>query len=443
MDKLTVLLKFFPEMMSVRIQHVPRVPRFSSFPIQNRMRLPCLPLPAREGRGEGERNRFLQSLQQSALASLLLFTSLGQAAYAEDHEPKPTEVRKAIERGARFLYENQNPAGWWSSSELPALTALALVALEMAEVAKLDAKYGSERRRALDFIAGSAKPDGSIHRGQLVNYNTACSLMALSLADEPRFRPLILKARAYIAASQIDRGKKGKMDDYHDGGVGYNSKYDHSDMNNTLMAIEAMRMSELALRRPDNPDQPLESDLDWKALEHFLTSCQNLPERSNNPSLSGSAEDRGGFIYHPGESKAGEVVDEQTRRLALRSYGSISYAGMMSFAYARIDRDDERVKAVVDWLGRNYTLEENPGMGSEGVYYYYHLMAKALRAQGVSQLTGASGKPVKWRNELAAKLISLQKPDGSWQNQTKRWMEGDPNLTTAYVLVALALAESE
>ena len=429
-------------MMSVRIQHVPRVPRLSSFPIQNRMRLPCLPLPAREGRGEGESNRFLQRLQQSALASLLLLTSLGQAAYAEDHEPKPTEVREAIERGARFLYKNQNPAGWWSSSELPALTALALVALEMAEVAKLDAKYGSERRRALDFIAGSAKPDGSIHRGQLVNYNTACSLMALSLADEPRFRPLILKARAYIADSQIDLGEKGKMDDYHDGGVGYNSKYDHSDMNNTLMAIEAMRMSELALRRPDKPDQPLESDLDWKALEHFLASCQNLPERSNNPSLSSSAEDRGGFIYHPGESKAGEVVDEQTRRLALRSYGSISYAGMMSFAYARIGRDDERVKAVIDWLGRNYTIEENPGMGSEGVYYYYHLMAKALKAQGVSQLTGPSGKQVKWRNELAAKLISLQKPDGSWQNSTKRWMEGDPNLTTAYVLVALALAES-
>ncbi|MBT7911101.1 MAG: terpene cyclase/mutase family protein [Verrucomicrobia bacterium] len=385
----------------------------------------------------------MQRLHQCTLASLLLFTSLGQSAYAEEHERKLTEVREAIERGARFLYKNQNPAGWWSSSEIPALTALALVALEMSEVSKLDAKYGSERRRALDFIAGSAKPDGSIHRGQLVNYNTACSLMALSLAGEPRFRPLIIKARTYIADSQIDLGEKDEMDDYHDGGVGYNSKYDHSDMNNTLMAIEAMRMSELALRRPDKPDQPLESDLDWKALEHFLSSCQNLPERSNNPSLSSSAEDRGGFIYHPGESKAGEVVDEQTRRLALRSYGSISYAGMMSFAYARIGRDDERVKAVIDWLGRNYTIEENPGMGSEGVYYYYHLMAKALKAQGVATLEGPEENKIEWRTELKTKLLSLQKPDGSWQNPTKRWMEGDPNLTTAYVLVALVLTESE
>ena len=129
--------------------------------------------------------------------------------------------------------------------------------------------------------------------------------------------------------------------------------------------------------------------------------------------------------------------------MTLRSYGSISYAGMMSFAYARIGRDDERVKAVIEWLGRNYTLEENPGMGSEGVYYYYHLMAKALRAQGVKQLDGPGDKTIEWRKELAAKLISLQREDGSWQNPTRRWMEGDPNLTTSYVLIALALIEKD
>jgi squalene-hopene/tetraprenyl-beta-curcumene cyclase len=70
-------------------------------------------------------------------------------------------------------------------------------------------------------------------------------------------------------------------------------------------------------------------------------------------------------------------------------------------------------------------------------------MAKALWAQGVKQLDGPGGKTIDWRRELAAKLISLQKEDGSWQNPTKRWMEGDPNLTTAYVLMALALIERD
>jgi len=337
------------------------------------------------------------------------------------------------------LYQNQNATGWWSDSGLPALTGLALVALKMADATKLDVKYESERRRAYDYLTSLSKPDGSIHDGRLINYNTACSLMAFSMVNETRYRPLIEKARAYIAGSQIDLGEKGKTDNANDGGVGYNDKYDHSDMNNTLMAIEAMRMSELALQRKDQSKQTLKHDLDWKALEHFLASCQNLPERSDNPNLSNQPEDRGGFIYHPGESKAGEAVDEEEKSVALRSYGSISYAGMMSFAYARIGKDDDRVSAVIDWLGKNYTLNENPGMGQEGLFYYFHLMSKALTTQGVKTLKGPNSKSIDWKNELAAKLISLQKKDGSWKNSNKRWMEGDPNLTTSYVLVALSL----
>ena len=376
-------------------------------------------------------------LKLTVLFSSVLLLSIN--TFAVEKPVGQKEIKDAIEKGAKFLYQNQNATGWWSDSKLPALTGLALVALEMADATRLGIKYESERRRAYDYLTSLAKPNGSIHDGRLINYNTACSLMALSMANETRYRPLIEKARAYIAASQIDLGEKGKMDNANDGGVGYNDKYDHSDMNNTLMAIEAMRMSESALQRKDQGKQPLKHDLDWKALEHFLASCQNLPERSDNPNLSNQPEDRGGFIYHPGESKAGEVIDGEAKRAALRSYGSISYAGMMSFAYARIGKDDDRVRAVIDWLGKSYTLNENPGMGQEGLYYYFHLMSKALRAQGVKNLKGPDSKSIDWKNELAAKLISLQNGDGSWKNSNKRWMEGDPNLTTSYVLVALSL----
>ena len=349
------------------------------------------------------------------------------------------DLRESIRRGSQFLYNNQDATGWWSDPDLPALTGLALVALKMAKVKDLDRKYESERMRAYDYLTSLVKPDGTIHAGRLINYNTACSLMAFSVIENDRYQSIIRKARASIANSQIDLGEKGKLDDPHDGGVGYNSKYDHSDMNNTLMAVEAMRMSEMALRDSEKSANRPVVDLDWKALEHFLASCQNLPQRSNNPNLSKNIQDRGGFIYHPGESKAGEVVDEKSKRVALRSYGSISYAGMMSFAYARVEKDDDRVRAVIDWLGSNYTLDENPGMGQEGLYYYYHLMAKALSAQKVEFLKREDGNMVQWRRDLAKRLISLQKKDGSWQNPTKRWMEGNPVLTTSYVLVALAI----
>ena len=103
-------------------------------------------------------------------------------------------------------------------------------------------------------------------------------------------------------------------------------------------------------------------------------------------------------------------MDEKSKRVALRSYGSISYAGMMSFAYARVAKDDDRVSAVIDWLGSNYTLDENPGMGQEGLYYYYHLMAKALSAQKVQFLKRDDGSLVRWRSDLAKHLVSLRIP---------------------------------
>ena len=379
----------------------------------------------------------ITKLNIAVLFGYLFFFSI--QVFSADKSVGQENIRQAIEQGAKFLYQNQNATGWWTDSNLPALTGLALVALETANVSELDEKYESERRRAYDYLVSLAKPDGSIHDGRLINYNTACSLMALSVSGDSNYRSLIEKARAYISGSQIDLGKRGEQDNPNDGGVGYNDKYNHSDMNNTLMAIEAMRLSESAIRQKDEGGKPLKHDLDWKALEHFLASCQNLPELSDNPNLSNQPEDRGGFIYHPGESKAGEVSDKKTKRVALRSYGSISYAGMMSFAYARVSKNDDRVSAVIDWLSKNYTLDENPGMGQEGLYYYFHLMSKALTAHGVKNLKGPDSKSIDWRNQLASKLIALQNGDGSWKNSNKRWMEGDSNLTTSYVLIALSL----
>ena len=48
-----------------------------------------------------------------------------------------------------------------------------------------------------------------------------------------------------------------------------------------------------------------------------------------------------------------------------------------------------------------------------------------------------------WRDELADAVITRQQPDGSWVNANARWMENDPNLVTAYALMALAYTQAE
>ncbi|MFO0941095.1 MAG: hypothetical protein U0930_10035 [Pirellulales bacterium] len=134
----------------------------------------------------------------------------------------------------------------------------------------------------------------------------------------------------------------------------------------------------------------------------------------------------------------GETKVEGPTEGGLRSYGSMTYAGLKSMIYAGVSKDDPRVKAATKFLQQNYDLNSNPGVGQQGLFYYYHTMAKALNAVGGDSFKDAKGQDHAWKAELRAKLKSLQKEDGSWVNETTRWMEGDPNLVSAYALLALA-----
>lgn len=150
-------------------------------------------------------------------------------------------------------------------------------------------------------------------------------------------------------------------------------------------------------------------------------------------------KNKGGFVYYPGHSMAGGETNATTGRIALRSYGSISYGGMLSYIYASLKRDDPRVVAVFDWLRANYTLEENPGMGPQGLYYYLHTMTKALTIYGVDELELKDGRKLNWRKEVAMRLLNLQRQDGSWLNDNARWWEKDPALVTSYAVLSLEM----
>ncbi len=369
---------------------------------------------------------------------LLLFPAI--LALAEDSLPVPPpdlslrlEVQRAYDRGCAFLLGEQSPGGSWSDSDYPALTALAVQAL-LAD----PAEHHRETRapavdRALDYLKGSIQPDGGIYRiPSLKNYNTAVSLMALLAAGDPGCRPAILAARRFLVGGQQDYGLEGQADQPLDGGIGYGSSYTHSDLSNTLLALEALHASRHLVE-----DAPLsEPRLDWEAAIRFVQNCQNLPETNPLPWVSGDPANRGGFVYFPGSSKAGEAA-LPGGRIALRSYGSMSYAGLLSFVYAEMEPEDPRIRAVLEWLGKNYTLEENPGMGQQGLYYYYHTLSKALALSDVP-LRDGDGEAIPWARDLALKLIQLQRARGEWANDNSRWWEKNAVLSTSYSLLALA-----
>ena len=258
--------------------------------------------------------------------------------------------------------------------------------------------------------------------------------MALLLYPSAEYDLLKLEARRFLINQQSDFDIRGEADHPYDGGIGYGGTYAHSDLSNTHFALEALYYSRVLVAEAGGK-RDRSMDLDWDAAITFVSRTQNLPATSGEWA-SDDPENRGGFVYFPGNSKAGkqELADGT---VALRSYGSMSYAGLLSFVYAGMDADDPRIVAVLEWLRRNYTLDENPGMGSEGLYYYYHTMAKALAIVGAEEIKLENGQIVDWRHDLATRLLSNQGKDGSWTNATGRWWENDPVLTTAYSLLAL------
>jgi squalene-hopene/tetraprenyl-beta-curcumene cyclase len=206
-------------------------------------------------------------------------------------------------------------------------------------------------------------------------------------------------------------------------------------MGNTLAALEALYYSRHLVRDKAVVDG---GDLNWQAAIQFLQNCQNLPQYNKQVWVSDDTKNKGGFVYYPGQSMAGSETNNG--RVALRSYGSISYAGLLSYIYCDLKQDDPRVAAVLKWLETNYTLEENPGMGPQGLFYYFNTMSKALSLSRLDELPLSDGQKIDWRRQLAMKLINLQKRDGSWENGNGRWWEKDPALVTSYALLTLERA---
>jgi squalene-hopene/tetraprenyl-beta-curcumene cyclase len=116
----------------------------------------------------------------------------------------------------------------------------------------------------------------------------------------------------------------------------------------------------------------------------------------------------------------------------------MSYAAVLSMCHAKLSKSDHRVKSTLEYCSKYWTVEENPGMGNQGLFYYYDILARALSAAGVDTID-CNGKKIDWKKELSAKIISLQKKDGSWANDNNRFWENDPVLATSFAILALAL----
>lgn len=351
-------------------------------------------------------------------------------------------AHQAIRRGLDFLRSIQHESGGWmvnaqaaptgQSQKSPVSVAVTAMSLKAFAQFGVDVISDPSLARALDYIRTAQNADGSFDQTIMSNYVTSAVTSALAAIDDRSLRDQMVLATRWLKQSQWDQseGLSPRQDWF--GGAGYGNS-GRPDLSNTQMMLDALYDAGVS---PDDPAMQ-------RALV-FLARTQNLKSINN----SAWAGDDGGFVYtaaNGGESFASETAGEGRRGenipagevRSLRSYGSMTYAGFKSMLYAGLSKDDPRVRAALDWLRSHWTFEENPGLGKQGLFYYYHTLARALRVSGLDRLADADGVEHDWRGELIDALLARQANDGSWVNDADRWMEGDPALVTIYAVLAM------
>lgn len=366
-------------------------------------------------------NRF-QTLGIAGLFLATLTFALPSSAVGQATAPTPEELKPVLDKAYDALKAKQNEDGSFAPKlGGPGVTALTVAALVKAGRGPDDPVVA----KGLAYLEKSVKADGGVYDQRLANYTTCLAIMAFQEANKDgKYDKVIANATKFLKSLQSLDGANPKDPTF--GGTGYDGK-GRPDLSNSHFFIEAILAGGTS-----------RDDVAVKGAIAFISRCQNLAGEFNDQDFAKKAsdDDKGGFTYNPLEVKATKS-DRKTPEGGLRSEGGMTYAGLKSFLYAGVGKDDPRVKAAIDWVKRHYTLDENPGQKLAGLFYYYHTFAKAMAALGQDVFEDAKGVKHPWKKELFEKLKSMQKADGTWANTNGAFFENQPELATAFAMLAL------
>lgn len=392
---------------------------------------------------------------ERTLDRLVRLVALQQVGKRERAGGQSPSLPDFAEKGVDFLL-SRAPEGTWklAGAPHPGITAMCLTGVLMRPEARRSARDREIIDRGLRYLLSCQGEDGAFAASGTPVYVTSAALQALLAANRPELLPAVQRGMRYLLLMQNVEARGYNAGDRDFGSIGYGSS-NRGDLSNLQMALDAARSAGL----------PQEDEALARALV-FLERTQNLAAHNSfqgKALIDGErvpvrAGNDGGSAYYPGNSNAGYIKLADGTHIP-RSYGSMTWALLKSYILCGLDRQDERVQAAWKWLQENYTLEENPGFSEElkregkhyqGLFYYYATLARTLELMGVDAIPVPSKQPDSkeiawtprpWRAELLAKLAASQKPDGSWVNDKEsRWMEGNPDLATAYALIAASHA---
>jgi squalene-hopene/tetraprenyl-beta-curcumene cyclase len=347
--------------------------------------------------------------------------------------PSADDLKGVVDKALEYLKGAQKENGNFATDPRagePGLTALIAASLIKNGVAADNPVVA----KALKFLEGKVQKDGGVYDRGLSNYMTCLAVMTFKEANAGgKYDKTIENAVKYVKSLQFADGLTEDNTAY--GGAGYDKPGTRGgpDMSNTHFMVEALLAAGV---KKDDPSIT-------RALT-YISRSQNLESEFNKLAYAKKAgdADKGGFVYNLSEAENAKSP-KRTAEGGLRSEGGMTYAGLKSFLYAGVSKDDKRVKAAIEWVRKNYTVTENPGQKDAGLYYYYHTFAKAMDALGEDQFADAKGAKHDWRQELFDELKKRQKANGSWANSNGAFLESLPELATAFAVLALSYTKKK
>ncbi|GDY12703.1 cycloartenol synthase [Planctomycetota bacterium] len=345
-------------------------------------------------------------------------------------------LRELHRRGAHWLLAQQQPNGSFLPDHPYALgvTQLAILALAGGG-AGLEAQ-SPQIAAAATFMERHRRKDGGWEQA---GSGTGLYTTALGLQVEA----CLGRATSPAAQSQLLANQKPAHGGIATTPGGFATAPNAApDLHASVSAIEGLVASGVPAGHPN-----------LQRARRFLNACQNLDSGDGEPGDRAWVTHDGGGVYSPDPAVADghddPTLDGGPSRPA--STGSLSCGLLAGFLLVGMDVQHPRTKAVQRWIQANYRITGHPGMPvgrqQQGLFGYWLALAKAMALTGTNRIELSDGRQADWRADLletARAQAQVMAPGTSapmrWANAAPRWGEALPQLATAYVLRAIAIA---
>ncbi|MCE9606930.1 MAG: DUF4159 domain-containing protein [Planctomycetia bacterium] len=333
---------------------------------------------------------------RTAIVGILVASLLGFGRVAPLRaEVTAEQVHRSISDAIGFLQRQQKPDGSWNEEVLGmsgGVTALCTLSLLTAGIPKDD----SGIQKSLAFLR-KIEPK--------MNYVVSLQTMVFCLAEPQRDLQLIVRNVKFLENQQ-------RRDARYSGGWDYNKGQSAVDNSNTQFVALALHEAERA--------GVVTSEATWRLTRDYW-------ERTQNPD--------GSWGYVEGQSGTGSMTCAGLSALLMARE-------KLNDGDAKVDgerveccsdrKDNSPITRAMNWLGRNFSVHQNPGDMAHVLYYLYGVERVGRLAN--RRLIGNHD----WYREGADALVRRQTQLGAGQWVGVGTGEQRPVIGTCFALLFLA-----